>query len=102
MNAPSTARHTSASIHFCVRTGNGTAFCCHNRRVAGPEHVALPLNCQHCGGPIEVACEVDDETGTQSVRFACPYCGTPREFEAPGRVLWVAMRQPGEGPETRH
>jgi hypothetical protein len=70
--------------------------------VTGPEHVAIPLNCHHCGGPIEIACEVSDDGSTQSVRFTCPYCGTPREFQAPGRVLWVAMRQLGEGPETRH
>jgi hypothetical protein len=75
---------------------------CHNRPVADPEHIAIPLNCQNCGGPIEIACEAGPEATAQSVRFVCPYCGTPREFDAPGRVLWVAMRQPGEGPETRH
>jgi hypothetical protein len=36
------------------------------------------------------------------VRFACPYCGRPRELELPGKVLWVAMRQHGTGPEIRH
>jgi hypothetical protein len=63
--------------------------------------LAIPLNCPHCGGPIEVACEIGDDQA-QHVRFVCPYCGEPRDFEAPGRVLWVAMRQMGDGPETRH
>jgi len=62
----------------------------------------VPLNCHQCGGPVEVACDVRDTAPSQSVRFLCPYCETPREFEAPGQVLWVAARPPGEGPETRH
>jgi len=32
----------------------------------------------------------------------CPYCGRTRDYEAPGRVLWVAMRLPSDEPETRH
>jgi hypothetical protein len=62
--------------------------------------VILPLNCPECAGPIDVACE--DGGDVQTIRFLCPYCQTPREFEAPGRVLWVAMRQHGSGPETKH
>lgn len=62
----------------------------------------LPLNCHQCGGAIEVACEVSTPESAQTVRFACPYCGTPREFDAPGRVVYVAMRQLGDGPETKH
>jgi hypothetical protein len=67
-----------------------------------PENVLLPLNCHQCGGAIEIACEIITPVDAQTVRFACPYCGTPREFEAPGRVVWVAMRQHGDGPETKH
>ena len=65
------------------------------------EHVAVvvPLNCPACGGPIDVAC---DDGAPQTIRFTCPYCQTPREYEAPGSVLWVAMRQHGPGPETKH
>jgi hypothetical protein len=67
------------------------------------QNVTLPLHCPHCGGPIELACEApDDDASAQTIRFDCPYCGTSREFEAPGRVLWVAMRLPSDGPETRH
>jgi hypothetical protein len=61
--------------------------------------VILPLNCPACAGPIDVAC---DEGDPQTIRFACPYCQTPREFDAPGPVLWVAMRQHSPGPETKH
>ena len=61
--------------------------------------VVLPLNCPTCAGPIDVACE---EGAPQTIRFACPYCQSRREFEAPGPVLWVAMRQHSTGPETRH
>ena len=61
--------------------------------------VILPLNCLACGGPIDVGC---DEGAPQTIRFTCPYCQTPREVEAPGPVLWVAMRQHSVGPETRH
>lgn len=89
----------------CEGLSTAGAANCDNRSVPHEEHVehvAIPLNCHHCGGPIEVACEMSDEASTQSVRFACPYCETPREFQAPGRVLWVAMRQPGDRPETRH
>lgn len=64
--------------------------------------VVLPLNCQACAGPIDVACEQSSGGDTQTIRFLCPYCQTPREFEAPGRVLWVAMRQHSTGPETKH
>ena len=70
--------------------------------MSNAEPISVPLNCPHCGGSIEVACEVEAGTPTQRVRFQCPYCGEPREFEAPGEVLFVAMRQPGGGPETRH
>jgi hypothetical protein len=70
--------------------------------VTHTENVVVPLNCHQCGGPIEVACEVQRDGDPQSVRFVCPYCGTPRDFEAPGRVIWVAMRQVGEGPELKH
>lgn len=61
--------------------------------------VVLPLNCPACAGPIDVACEEGDP---QTIRFACPYCQTPREFDAPGPVLWVAMRQHSPWPETKH
>lgn len=62
----------------------------------------MPLHCQHCGGPIEVGYEIVEDVESQTARFTCPYCNEPREFQAPGRVLWVGMRQPGEGPETKH
>jgi hypothetical protein len=63
----------------------------------------VPVNCFECGGPIEVACEVPAEAAaSQRVRFECPYCGTPREVAMPGKVLWVAMRPHGGGPEIRH
>jgi hypothetical protein len=66
-------------------------------------NAVMPLNCHACGGAIEVACEVaDDPANRQTVRFTCPYCGTPRDFQAPGRVVWVAMRQPGDGVVIRH
>lgn len=68
----------------------------------GASAATVPLNCQHCGGPIEIAYEITDDVETQTARFKCPYCNEPREFQAPGRVLWVAMRQHGEGPETKH
>jgi len=64
--------------------------------------IPIPLNCLHCGGAVEVACGVDPEVGPQTVRFNCPYCGASREFEAPGVVMFVAARQPGIGPETKH
>ncbi len=64
--------------------------------------VTLPLHCPYCGGPIELACESTETVDEQTIRFDCPYCGRVREFSAPGRVLWVAMRMPQEGPETRH
>jgi len=64
--------------------------------------ITIPLNCLHCGGSIEVACGVDSEGGPQTVRFKCPYCGASREFVAPGVVMFVAARQPGAGPETKH
>lgn len=66
------------------------------------EPVTVPLNCHSCGGPIEVACETGADILPQRARFNCPYCGVTREFDAPGRVLWVAMRQAGVGPETKH
>ena len=63
----------------------------------------VPLNCFECGGPVEVACERPAAEGeSQTVRFACPYCGARRELALPGKVLWVAMRAHGTGPETRH
>lgn len=66
------------------------------------ENVIVPLNCRQCGGPVEVACEVSPTGDQQCVRFSCPYCSATREFDAPGQVLWIAMRQIGTGPETRH
>jgi hypothetical protein len=65
-------------------------------------NVHVPLNCPRCAGPLEVACEVQADIDAETVRFRCPYCGTLREFVAPGHVLWVAMRQFGESRETRH
>ncbi len=71
--------------------------------VADPPATIVPLNCFDCAGPIEVACQGDrDPEATQTVRFECPYCGRPRELALPGKVLWVAMRQHGTGPEPRH
>jgi len=66
------------------------------------ERINVPLNCPTCGGPLDIGCEVGSGNEPQSVRFVCPYCGTPRQFDAPGKVLWVAMRSAGDGPETRH
>ena len=66
------------------------------------ERVTLPLSCPSCGGPIEVACEVGEHIAPQRARFICPYCSIPREFDAPGHIVFVAMRQAGSGPETRH
>jgi hypothetical protein len=60
------------------------------------------LNCAACAGPIEVAYDPDADGELQTIRFVCPYCETPREIRLPGRARWVAMRQHGEGPETRH
>jgi hypothetical protein len=70
--------------------------------MAAGETVVMPVHCHHCGGPIELACEPGIIAELQTVRFVCPYCDTPREVQAPGRVLWVAMRQISDGPETRH
>ena len=64
--------------------------------------VIVPLNCPSCAGPIDVACEHLPDSQPQTIRFVCPYCQTPREFDAPGPVKWVAMRQHSVGPETRH
>lgn len=66
------------------------------------ESVTLPLHCPYCGGPIELACEAAPEAAGQTIRFDCPYCGRTRDYEAPGRVLWVAMRLPSDEPEIRH
>jgi hypothetical protein len=60
---------------------------------------SLPLHCPKCGGAIEVAYEPGE---VQRARFVCPYCHEPREFEAPGKIVAVAMRQTGQGPETKH
>ena len=70
--------------------------------MADTDPITVPLNCPHCGGSIEVACDVEPGAPAQTVRFRCPYCDAPRDFDAPGAVLFVAMRQPGGGPETRH
>lgn len=72
------------------------------RMMTDQASVVLPLNCPECGGPIDVACEEPAADQAQTIRFLCPYCQAPREFDAPGRVLWVAMRQHGAGPETKH
>ncbi len=74
----------------------------HNRKVTSPEPVIVRLNCAACAGPIEAAYTPDPEGELQTIRFACPYCSEPRDLQVPGRVLWVAMRQHGDGPETRH
>ena len=66
------------------------------------EPILVPLNCLSCGGTIEVACEVEPGTMGETVRFECPYCSAVREFEAPGRVIHVAARQVGAGPQTKH
>lgn len=66
------------------------------------EPVVIPLNCPHCGGPIDVACEAGPDAEAETIRFTCPYCQTPRDFQAPGHVRWVAMRQHSAGPETKH
>ena len=66
------------------------------------EPVMVRLNCAACAGPIEVAYTPDGSGEMQTIRFACPYCGESRDLQVPGLVLWVAMRQHGEGPETRH
>jgi len=62
----------------------------------------IRLNCTACAGPIEAAYTPDPEGELQTIRFACPYCSEPRDLQVPGLMLWVAMRQPGEGPETKH
>ena len=66
------------------------------------EPLIVPLNCLSCGGAIEVACEVVPGATVETVRFVCPYCSAPRDFESPGRVIHVAARQAGEGPSIRH
>ena len=66
------------------------------------EPLIVPLNCLSCGGAIEVACEVIPGAALETVRFVCPYCSAPRDFEAPGRVIHIAARQVGEGPSIRH
>jgi hypothetical protein len=43
--------------------------------MAAQASVVFPLNCPACAGPIDVAC---DEGEPQTIRFACPYCQTPR------------------------
>ena len=55
-----------------------------------PEPLVVPLNCLSCGGAIEVACEGVPGAAVETVRFECPYCSAPRDFEAPGRVIHVA------------
>jgi hypothetical protein len=71
--------------------------------VIEPGNIVVPLNCHSCGGAIEVACEVSaNPEDRQTVRFACPYCGVPRDFPSPGRVVYVAMRQAGEGETIKH
>ena len=73
-----------------------------NRTNMSPEPLVVPLNCLSCGGAIEVACEVIAGAAVETVRFVCPYCSAPRDFEAPGRVIHVAARQVGEGPSKKH
>ena len=73
-----------------------------NRTNMSAEPLVVPLNCLSCGGAIEVACEVIPGAAVETVRFVCPYCSAPRDFEAPGRVIHVAARQVGEGPSKKH
>jgi hypothetical protein len=71
--------------------------------VTSPENVVVvPLNCPNCAGPLEVAYDAVPGGELQTIRFTCPYCQTPREFQLPGLTIWVAARQHGEGPETKH